>query len=53
MNELEAGRMERNPGDSPLRRLVRTVLAIDNDRIAERGKLDPYLVLQSRDERNP
>jgi hypothetical protein len=52
MNELQRGRMERNPGDSTLGSLVRAVFSVADDRVAERCKLHSDLILQSRQQRN-
>jgi hypothetical protein len=49
MKELQVGGMQCDAGYSALGGLVRAVLAIANNRVAERGKLHSDLILQSRD----
>ena len=45
MNELQIGRMQRNPSNSTLRGFGMAVLAVTDDRVAERGKLHSDLIL--------
>lgn len=45
MNELEAGRMKCDPSYSTLRGFVTAILPVSDDRVAQRGKLDPDLIL--------
>ena len=45
MNELQAGRVKSNPRDAALGGFVRAVLAVADDRMAKRGKLNSDLIL--------
>jgi hypothetical protein len=47
MNELQRGRVQRNPRNPSLRGFSRTVLAITDHWMTQRCKLHPDLILQS------
>ncbi|MGB7719091.1 MAG: hypothetical protein WBL65_04275 [Bryobacteraceae bacterium] len=53
MNELKMRRMKSNAGNSPLRRFRQVVFSVADDRVADRRKLHPDLILQPRRQRHP
>ena len=53
MNELKMRRMKSDARNSPLRRFRRVVFSVTDDRMADRRKLHPDLILQSRRQRHP
>lgn len=53
MNELKMCGVKSDAGNSSLKSLCRVVFSVTDDRMADRGKLHPDLVLQSSDQRNP
>jgi len=52
MNEMQVGRMKRDPGNSTLCGFVMAVLPVADDRMAERCKLHSDLILQSCQQRD-
>ncbi len=52
MNKLKMPCMKSDASDSPLRSFLPGVLSVADDRMADRSKLHPDLVLQSRHQRN-
>jgi hypothetical protein len=50
MYELKMGRMQGDARNAPLRGFRRVVFSIADDRVSERGKLHPDLILQPRDQ---
>ena len=52
MNELKMRRMKSHAGNSPLRRFRQVVFSVADDRMADRSKLHPDLILQPRRQRH-